>query len=70
MIEPVAAFGNHLPVRIRFGEGVAASLPDILAADGVSRPFLLLDRGLDGIPAIAGVVGAVDWAGRYEKDPG
>jgi len=70
MIEPVAAFGNHLPVRIRFGEGVAASLPDILAADGVSRPFLLLDRGLDGIPAIAGVVGAVDWAGRYEKEPG
>ena len=70
MIEPVAAFGNHLPVRIRFGEGVAASLPDMLAGDGLSRPFLLLDRGLDGIPAIAGVIGAVDVGRRYEKAPG
>jgi choline dehydrogenase len=70
MIEPVAAFGNHLPVRIRFGEGVAASLADVLAGDGAARPFLLIDRGLDGIPAIAEVVGAVTWAGRYDKDPG
>jgi choline dehydrogenase len=70
MIDPVAAFGNHLPVRIRFGDGVAATLPDVLAADGVSRPFLLLDRGLDAIPAIAALVDAVDWAGRYDKEPG
>jgi alcohol dehydrogenase len=70
MIDPVAAFGNHLPVRIRFGDGVAATLPDVLAADGLSRPFLLLDRGLDAIPAIAALVDAVDWAGRYDKEPG
>ena len=35
MIDPVAAFGNHLPVRIRFGEGVAGTLGDVLAADGL-----------------------------------
>jgi alcohol dehydrogenase len=69
-MDPVAAFGNHLPVRIRFGEGVAATLPDVLAGDGVSRPFLLIDRGLDGIPAIAALVDAVGWAGRYDKEPG
>jgi choline dehydrogenase len=70
MIDPVAAFGNHLPVRIRFGEGVAGTLGDVLAADGLSRPFLLIDRGLDGIPVIAALVGAVGWAGRYDKEPG
>jgi choline dehydrogenase len=70
MIDPVAAFGNHLPVRIRFGEGVAETLGDVLAGDGLSRPFLLIDRGLDGIPAIAALVGAVGWAGRYDKQPG
>ena len=70
MIDPVAAFGNHLPVRIRFGEGVAATLPTCSPATASSRPFLLIDRGLDGIPAIAEVVGAVTWAGRYDKAPG
>ncbi len=70
MIDPVAAFGNHLPVRIRFGEGVAATLPDVLAGDGLERPFLLIDRGLDAIPAIAAVVGAVSFTGRYDKAPG
>ena len=70
MIDPVAAFGNYLPVRIRFGDGAAATLPDVLADDGLARPFLLIDRGLDAIPAIADVVGAVAWAGRYDKAPG
>src|SRR3954468_24120996 len=70
MIDPGAAFGNPLPVRIRFGEGVAGTLGDVLAADGLSRPFLLIDRGLDGIPVIAALVGAVGWAGRYDKEPG
>ena len=70
MIDPVAAFGNHLPVRIRFGEGVAETLGDVLAGDDLSRPFLLIDRGLDGIPVIAELVGAVGWAGRYDKPPG
>jgi choline dehydrogenase len=70
MIDPVAAFGNHLPVRIRFGEGVAGTLPDVLAGDGLERPFLLIDRGLEAIPAIAAVIGAVSWAGRYDKAPG
>ena len=27
-------FANHLPVRIRFGAGVAHSLPDVIAALG------------------------------------
>jgi alcohol dehydrogenase len=57
-------------VRIRFGEGVAATLPDVLAADGLERPFLLIDRGLDAIPAVAAAIGAVTWAGRYDKAPG
>jgi len=30
MIERIEAFGNHLPVRIRFGEGVLATLPELM----------------------------------------
>ena len=28
MLEPLAPFGNHLPIRIRFGDGEIARLRD------------------------------------------
>ena len=40
---PLAPFANHLPVDVRFGEGVLATLPAVLADLGAHRPFVLLD---------------------------
>ena len=40
-------FSNHLPVKIRFGEGVAMTLPTVLTELGVSRPFLMIDEGIE-----------------------
>ena len=42
----VAPFRNHLPVKIRFGEGVAADLASVLADEGASRPLIVIDEGL------------------------
>jgi len=43
----IPAFGNHLPVKIRFGEGVAATLPAVLAELGSLRPFVMIDEGIE-----------------------
>ena len=47
----VAPFRNHLPVKIRFGEGVAADLASVLADEGASRPLIVIDEGLEGLVA-------------------
>jgi choline dehydrogenase len=59
----VAPFHNHLPVAIRFGEGVAAELGAVLAGEGVSRAFVVLDDGIEElIPAVGAALAAT--AGR------
>jgi choline dehydrogenase len=72
VIEP---FSNHLPVRIRFGEGVLAELPAILAEHGAARVLVVLDEGLEALIAPVGaVLSAVEAAGievvRFERPPG
>jgi alcohol dehydrogenase len=67
--EPIPPFGNHLPVRIRFGEGAVASLPDALAAEGASRPFVVVDDAVQSLPAIASVLAGLAEAGRFVKSP-
>ncbi len=47
-------FWNHLPIRIRFGDGVTAELPGILAAAGLGRPFVVLDPNVPNPPVPAG----------------
>jgi alcohol dehydrogenase len=67
----IAPFRNHLPVKIRFGDGVAGDLAEVLAAEGATRPFVIMDEGLDGfIPGVADALGAVPGAVRFEKAPG
>ncbi len=67
----IAPFRNHLPVKIRFGDGVAAELSAVLAEEGSSRPFLIMDRGLDGfVPGVAAAIAPLDGAIRFEKDAG
>jgi alcohol dehydrogenase len=56
----VPAFANHLPVKVRFGEGVAASLADVLAELGASRVFLMVDEGIEQHnPAVAALLGGL-----------
>src|SRR3954467_13997654 len=67
----IAAFRNHLPVKIRFGDGVAGQLAAVLAEEGASRPFLVMDRGLDGfVPGVAAAIAPLEGAVRFEKDAG
>jgi choline dehydrogenase len=67
----VAAFRNHLPVKIRFGEGVCADLPAVLADEGATRPLIVIDEGLSGlVPQVAGVLRRLGGAQAFEKAPG
>src|SRR5207245_9694384 len=67
----IAPFRNHLPVKIRFGDGVAGDLPAVLADEGASKPFLIMDRGLDGfVPGVAAAIAPLDGAVRCERNAG
>ena len=67
----VAPFRNHLPVKIRFGEGVAADLGSVLADEGASRPLIVIDQGLEGLVAeVAAAIAPLAGAERFEKEPG
>jgi len=43
----IAPFGNHLPVKIHFGEGAASSLPAILKEIDATKVFLMVDEGIE-----------------------
>lgn len=61
MIEPVAAFGNHLPVRVRFGEGVSDQLADVLRQEGATSALLMLDEGIEQHnPAVAALLSSLE----------
>ena len=61
----IPAFANFLPVRVRFGEHVATTLPEVLAELGSSRVFLMADEGIEEHnPAVADLLTAL--AGRAE----
>ncbi|HUV57651.1 MAG TPA: iron-containing alcohol dehydrogenase [Acidimicrobiales bacterium] len=40
-------FANYLPVKIRFGEGVASTLPAVLGEIGATHVFLMVDEGIE-----------------------
>src|SRR5487761_2095005 len=40
-------FANHLPVKVRFGEGVSSTLPAVLAEIGATSVFLMVDEGIE-----------------------
>ncbi len=41
------SFANHLPVKIRFGEGVAMTLPAVLDELEATRVLLMVDEGIE-----------------------
>lgn len=57
MSEHIPSFANHLPVKIRFGDGVALTLPTVLKETGASHAFVMLDAGAESFnPAVAELV--------------
>ncbi len=67
----VAPFRNHLPVKIRFGDGVSADLAGVLAEEGAARPLVVIDEGLaELVPAVATALAAVAGATTFAKAPG
>jgi choline dehydrogenase len=53
----IPAFGNHLPVKVRFGEGVAATLPEVLGELGADRVIVMVDEGIEQHnPAVAALL--------------
>jgi alcohol dehydrogenase len=71
----VSGFYSHLPVRVRFGEGVVAELAAVLAEEGASRAFVVLDEGLEElVPSIGAALAAAESGGidviRFTRAPG
>ena len=46
-MDNITAFNNHLPVKVRFGEGVAQTLPAVVAELGTSKVFLMVDKDIE-----------------------
>ncbi|MGZ4431925.1 MAG: iron-containing alcohol dehydrogenase, partial [Gaiellales bacterium] len=62
---------NHLPVKIRFGDGVSADLASVLGEEGATRPFVIMDRELDRlVPGVAAALAPLAATVRFEKEPG
>jgi len=55
-LEPLGPFTSHLPVRVRFGDGVLAQLPEVLADLGARRPLAFVDAAVAQLPAVAAVL--------------
>jgi choline dehydrogenase len=71
----IVPFGNHLPVRVRFGEGVSGELGDVVSSLRARTALVLVDAGLEqqnpGVAAaIAGLARAGVSAERLVKATG
>lgn len=56
----IAPFANHLPVRIRFGEGTARELGEVVAGEGARTTVVVIDAGLeDNSPAVAAALATI-----------
>ena len=72
----VHAFANHLPVKVRFGEGVARTIPEVLAELEVTDAFVIVDEGIEDFnAAAAGALEALASSAslqihRFDKAPG
>jgi alcohol dehydrogenase len=52
-VDAIAPFANHLPVRVRFGDGAVAGLAAALASEGATHAFLVIDDAVQDLPAVA-----------------
>lgn len=73
--QSIAPFSNHLPVHIRFGDGVAAELPKTVLESGATTALVVIDAGLEVVnPPVGEALSGLESAGvelfRSPKDPG
>lgn len=74
-ISAIPPFSNHLPVRIRFGDGVAGELGAVVTAHGARTALVMVDAGLEEHnPGVAAGIVALTDSGvdvaRFVKAPG
>ena len=43
----ISTFANQLPVKVRFGQGISATLPDVLGELSATQIFLMVDEGIE-----------------------
>ena len=74
LLAPIGAFNNQLPVKIRFGEGISDTLPEVIKEVDSKKVFLMVDEGIEKFnPAAAALIkklqGACDVT-LFEKPAG
>jgi alcohol dehydrogenase class IV len=63
----LTAFNNHLPVKIRFGDGIAKTLPDVIAEVNSSHVFLMVDDGIEKFnPAAAALINVLTKSSNFK----
>lgn len=74
MRDPIAPFHSQLPVKIAFGDGVVAELPDALASLGATSALVVVEAPVAEHPAVVTALAAAEAAGvslaRVVKDAG
>jgi len=66
-MEQLGAFNNHLPVKIRFGNGIAKTLPDVIKEVDSKHIFLMVDEGIEKFnPAAAELIKILEANGSFK----
>lgn len=60
MIDAIAPFANHLPVRIRFGPGTIGQLAGVVGAEGAAHPFVLVDEAVVDLREVSDALTALE----------
>jgi alcohol dehydrogenase class IV len=69
MLSPVGSFSNHLPVRIRFGDGAVAGLGEAIA--GAGRVLVVSDPVVASMPSVQAALASLAVGDRtWTKEPG
>jgi alcohol dehydrogenase len=62
-LSDLSAFRSHLPVRISFGDGVVAELPDVLRELGASSALVVIEEPVAAIADVARALAACEAGG-------
>jgi len=62
----IAAFAAHLPVRIRFGEGVTEQIPELI---GDRRALAIVEGPVSAIPAVAAATAGLEILAKPPGEP-
>jgi alcohol dehydrogenase len=72
--DPIASFHSQLPVKLAFGDGVIAELPDVLTGLGATSALVVVEAPVAAHPAVVTALAAAEAAGvaleRAVKDAG